>query len=122
GAGRGAGGNRRVRLRQPARRPRLRLDRPARGVLVSAAGGRATPRRRENPAGRFFSRLARNPVGLLGFVVAVFVLLAAALGPELTPYDPLRQSIRERFQGPSAAHWLGTDNFGRDTLTRVLHG
>src|SRR5690606_2150949 len=70
----------------------------------------------------FFGRLLRNPVGFLGFVLAVFVILAAALGPLLSPHDPLAQSIRERFQGPSAAHWLGTDNFGRDTLARILHG
>jgi len=54
--------------------------------------------------------------------LSVFVILAAALGPVLSPHDPLAQSIRERFQGPSAAHWLGTDNFGRDTLARILHG
>jgi len=49
------------------------------------------------------------------------VVLAAAFGPLLSPYDPVAQSIRERFQGPSPAHPLGTDNFGRDTLARVLH-
>jgi len=61
----------------------------------------------------FFGRLLRNPVGFLGFVLALFVIMAAALGPLIAPYDPLAQSIRDRFQGPSAAHWLGTDNFGR---------
>jgi len=70
----------------------------------------------------FFGRLTRNPVGFIGFLLTVFVLLAAAFGPLLSPHDPLAQSIRERFQGPSAAHLLGTDNFGRDTLARVLHG
>lgn len=71
---------------------------------------------------RFFARLWRNPVGFLGFVLALVVVLAAAIGPFVAPYDPLAQTIRERFQGPSAAHWLGTDNFGRDTLSRILHG
>jgi peptide/nickel transport system permease protein len=70
----------------------------------------------------FFGRLLRNPVGFLGFALALFVILAAALGPLLSPHDPLAQSIRERFQGPTSAHWLGTDNFGRDTLARILHG
>lgn len=69
----------------------------------------------------FLARLARNPVGMIGFVLSLAVLLAAAFGPLLSPYDPVAQSIRERFQGPSAAHPLGTDNFGRDTLARVLH-
>lgn len=69
----------------------------------------------------FLARLARNPVGMIGFVLSLAVLLAAAFGPLLSPYDPVAQSIRERFQGPSPAHPLGTDNFGRDTLARVLH-
>ena len=69
----------------------------------------------------FLARLARNPVGMIGFVLSLVVVLAAAFGPLLSPYDPVAQSIRERFQGPSPAHPLGTDNFGRDTLARVLH-
>ncbi len=72
--------------------------------------------------GRFFVRLWHNPVGFIGFVIALLVVAAASLGPWLAPYDPLVQSIRERFQGPSAAHFLGTDNFGRDTLSRILYG
>ncbi|HNR00782.1 MAG TPA: ABC transporter permease, partial [Trueperaceae bacterium] len=71
---------------------------------------------------RFFTRLWRNRVGFIGFVVALVVVLAAALGPLIAPYDPLAQSIRERFQGPSGTHLLGTDNFGRDTLSRILYG
>lgn len=73
-------------------------------------------------AKRFFTRLWRNRVGFIGFVVALVVVLAAALGPLIAPYDPLAQSIRERFQGPSRTHLLGTDNFGRDTLSRILYG
>jgi len=88
---------------------------------VSSVAVPATkPARRRGRRG-FFARLARNPVGMIGFVLSVIVVLAAALGPLLSPYDPVAQSIRERFQGPSAAHLLGTDNFGRDTLSRVLH-
>ncbi len=73
-------------------------------------------------AKRFLTRLWRNRVGFIGFVVALVVVLAAALGPLIAPYDPLAQSIRERFQGPSGTHLLGTDNFGRDTLSRILYG
>jgi len=70
----------------------------------------------------FLRRLARNPVGMLGLALAALVILAAALGPLLTPVDPLKQSVLERFQGPSWRHLLGTDNFGRDTLARILYG
>src|SRR5690554_146847 len=85
-------------------------------AAVPAAGSAGRRARRG-----FFTRLARNPVGLIGFVLSLIVVLAAAFGPLLSPYDPVAQSIRERFQGPSPAHPLGTDNFGRDTLARVLH-
>ncbi len=72
--------------------------------------------------GRFFVRLRHNRVGLLGFVLATLVLGAALLGPWLTQVDPLRQNVLARFQGPSLGHLLGTDNFGRDTLARILYG
>ena len=86
--------------------------------MSSAVRAAAAPRRARRG---FLARLARNPVGMIGFVLSLVVVLAAAFGPLLSPYDPVAQSIRERFQGPSPAHPLGTDNFGRDTLARVLH-
>lgn len=70
----------------------------------------------------FFRRLWRNRVGMIGFVLAALVVLAAVLGPLLTPVDPLAQSVLERFKGPSLHHLLGTDNFGRDTFARILYG
>ena len=71
---------------------------------------------------RFFGRLVRNRIGFIGFVLCVLVLGSAALAPFLTTHDPYRQSIRERLQGPSERHVLGTDNFGRDLYSRILHG
>jgi peptide/nickel transport system permease protein len=71
---------------------------------------------------RFFGRLVRNRIGFIGFVLCVLVLGSAALAPYLATHDPYRQSIRERFQGPSERHVLGTDNFGRDLFSRVLYG
>jgi peptide/nickel transport system permease protein len=70
----------------------------------------------------FFSRLYRNKVGFLGFTLSLLVVLAALFAPLLSTHDPLGQSIRSRFQGPSAEHLLGTDNFGRDILARLLYG
>ncbi len=70
----------------------------------------------------FFRRLARNPVGMLGLVLASLVAFAAVFGPLVTPVNPLHQSVLARFQGPSWHHLLGTDNFGRDTLARILYG
>lgn len=55
-----------------------------------------------------------------GFLI-LFILLAI-FAPILTPYTPYEQSLKDALQSPSAAHWLGTDNLGRDLLTRTLYG
>ncbi len=60
------------------------------------------------------------PAFALGFV-ALQVLLAIFAG-WVAPYDPLAQDVLARLKGPSGAHWLGTDQFGRDVLSRVIHG
>lgn len=52
-----------------------------------------------------------------GLVVAL-----ALLAPVISPHDPLAQDILARLKGPNAAHWLGADQFGRDILSRILHG
>ena len=64
----------------------------------------------------------RNPILWLGLVLVVAQALAAIAAPILSGYEPNAQDILARLQGPSAAHWLGTDNFGRDILSRALHG
>jgi peptide/nickel transport system permease protein len=67
--------------------------------------------------------IAGIPVpGALSYGLIGLVLAAAAVGTVWTPYDPLRVDIRVRLQAPSAAHWLGTDEFGRDVLSRILAG
>ncbi len=71
---------------------------------------------------RFFRRLVRNRIGFIGFVLCVVVLGLAAFAPLIATHDPFAQSIRARLQGPTGEHWLGTDNFGRDVYSRVLHG
>ncbi|MDF1524483.1 MAG: ABC transporter permease [Trueperaceae bacterium] len=71
---------------------------------------------------RFFGRLWRNRIGSIGFVLCVVVVGAAVFAPQLATHDPFAQSIRERMQGPTTAHWLGTDNFGRDLWSRILYG
>jgi len=55
-----------------------------------------------------------------GAVIALTLL--AAFAPLLAPHDPLAQNVLARLQGPTTAHWLGTDQFGRDILSRVLYG
>lgn len=66
--------------------------------------------------------LLRDPMGLMGLVlVAAFVLMAVA-APLLAPYDPVALDVRAKLQSPSIAHWLGTDQLGRDTLSRIIYG
>lgn len=67
-------------------------------------------------------RLLRNQRGLLGGIAVAVTLIAGALAPAIAPYSYSTQSLLQRLQAPSDAHWLGTDGFGRDVLTRVIWG
>lgn len=69
------------------------------------------------------SSLLRHMSGRIGLIIIGVFLLAALLGASgLTPYDPLAQDRLARLQAPSAAHWMGTDMFGRDVLSRLMLG
>lgn len=67
-------------------------------------------------------RVTRDPFGLLGLVLVIIVLGAAIFADVVAPYDPAKIDIINKLQGPSAAHWLGTDQLGRDTLSRIIYG
>src|SRR5210317_1320135 len=69
-----------------------------------------------------WSGLKKDPLGMAGFVLVSIILLLTILAPWLAPYDPLDVNVHNRLSGPSAAHWLGTDQLGRDILSRVLYG
>ncbi|MFC4945191.1 ABC transporter permease [Pseudonocardia sp. GCM10023141] len=64
----------------------------------------------------------RTRIGAISVAILAGVVLLAVFGPWLAPYDPLAQNARAVLQSPSAAHWLGTDNLGRDALSRLLAG
>ncbi|MEO0976420.1 MAG: ABC transporter permease [Pseudomonadota bacterium] len=64
--------------------------------------------------------LRSNPVTLLAFAMFAVLLLTALLGPALVPYDPLESNAARALQPPSFDHWFGTDNLGRDVLSRVV--
>jgi peptide/nickel transport system permease protein len=66
--------------------------------------------------------LRRKPLGTLGGVIVLGMLLAAVLADVVTPFGFSETNLRDRFIAFSAEHWLGTDQLGRDLLTRVLHG
>ena len=70
----------------------------------------------------FLRRLLANRSFVIGVVLVGLVALAALLAPWIAPFDPLKGAFRARMQAPSAEHWMGTDHFGRDILSRVLFG
>ncbi len=71
---------------------------------------------------RALSLLRRRPLLALGALMVGVLALSALLASVLAPYDPVAQSLGDRLLPPSAAHWMGTDAFGRDILSRLLYG
>jgi len=66
--------------------------------------------------------LVRRKTALIGLIVLVVLVLAAAFAPYITGYAPQKLSIVNRLKPPSGAHWFGTDEFGRDVFTRAVYG
>lgn len=69
-----------------------------------------------------WQRLQKNKLAVFGIVVIIFILIMAIIGPWLSPYTYDQQDLYAANQGPSARHWFGTDNLGRDLFVRVLYG
>ncbi|ABC94131.1 dipeptide ABC transporter, permease protein (plasmid) [Rhizobium etli CFN 42] len=67
-------------------------------------------------------KFSLHPLGLAGLVIIVLLIVVATAAPLLTSYDPIVQDMAGRLAPPSAEHWLGTDNFGRDVFSRVIYG
>jgi peptide/nickel transport system permease protein len=66
--------------------------------------------------------LARNRAAQAGVAIFLVTLACAIFAPLIAPYDPIIQNTSVRLQGPSAEHWMGTDDFGRDLFSRVIYG
>ncbi|TDC56954.1 ABC transporter permease [Jiangella ureilytica] len=73
-------------------------------------------------AGETLRLLFRGPTALAAAAVLVLLVLTAFLGERLAPYDATGTDVSNRLQGPSADHWFGTDELGRDVLSRVILG
>ena len=84
----------------------LTIPRPAQAGRVSAA--------------LYFLR--RNPRMIIGGVIVLGWLLVAMLSPFISPYDPIKVNVLDSLQPPNPQHWLGTDDLGRDVLSRVMWG
>ncbi|KIL13993.1 ABC transporter permease [Bacillus safensis] len=64
----------------------------------------------------------QHKLAVIGSVIVFLFLILAIFAPLIAPYGINEQSLGERFSAPSAAHWFGTDDFGRDIFSRVVHG
>ena len=71
---------------------------------------------------RLWLQFRRNPLAMAGLIVALILIVTALAAPLLATNDPGVQNLAQRLQRPSAAHWLGTDELGRDVYSRLLYG
>jgi peptide/nickel transport system permease protein len=85
---------------------------------IDARSATALPRRKRRGLVRFM----RNKAAVFGAVLVALIVVMAVFAPWLTQYDPVQASFMTVRQAPSAAHWFGTDELGRDVLSRLLYG
>jgi ABC-type dipeptide/oligopeptide/nickel transport system permease subunit len=93
------------------------MGEPAGAAVLLAAG--AGPRAAAWPRA---GRIARSPAGRAGVPLALGILLLGLVAPWVTPYGPLEMHPGRELKPPSGQHLLGSDEFGRDVLSRVIHG
>lgn len=72
--------------------------------------------------GNALDKLSHEPVGMLGFLVLSLLVIVAVFAPLIAPYSPSTQNLEQALLPPSWAHWAGTDEFGRDILSRLIYG
>jgi peptide/nickel transport system permease protein len=70
----------------------------------------------------FWRTLQKNQLALIGGGIVVFLVLVAILAPVLAPFDPYRPNVKKMLDNPSVRHLLGTDQLGRDVLSRMIYG
>lgn len=78
--------------------------------------------KRHSQASEVWRRLRKNKLAMVGLVIIIILVLAAVFAPYITPYDYQQQNIRDAFYYPCSKYILGSDNYGRDILTRVIYG
>jgi peptide/nickel transport system permease protein len=78
--------------------------------------------RDQTPARRAWARFRRRKSAVIALAIVVALLVVAILAPWIAPFDPAKQSWSAVRKAPSWLHWLGTDESGRDVLSRVIHG
>jgi peptide/nickel transport system permease protein len=87
-------------------------------MTMSVLAGK--PERRRHPALGLAHIVLSDPLNVVAFALLTVIVLMGIFGPYVVPYDPLRSSASEALLAPSAAHWFGTDELGRDVFSRVV--
>ena len=83
---------------------------------------RPAARARRGEIRQFWRTFSRNQLACCGAVVVGILVAIAVLAPALAPWDPNKTDMKRILDGPSTKHWLGTDQLGRDVLSRLLYG
>ena len=79
--------------------------------------------KRNSQLPEIWRRYKKNKAAMVGLVILIFIILIAVFADVIVPYEKCIEQVgAERLQGPSAAHWFGTDDLGRDLFARVIHG
>lgn len=91
-------------------------------AATSAPASPAAPRAMRTPVSEFWRRFLKQKVALAAGAFLLVLLLVAVFAPWVAPYDPSTPDYMAILQGPSAAHWAGTDAYGRDVFSRILFG
>jgi peptide/nickel transport system permease protein len=91
-------------------------------VTARASVGASAPSARAAALAATLRAFNTNKASWIGLAILLAVVAAAVLAPWLAPHDPLDQNVLDRLKAPSAEHLLGTDYYGRDTLSRLLYG
>ena len=81
-----------------------------------------TKRVHRGPIAEVLFRLSKSPLAMFGLAIILLLVFCAIFAEMISPYDPTAQDLSHMFETPSSAHWLGTDEFGRDILSRLIYG
>ncbi|MEA2901088.1 MAG: peptide/nickel transport system permease protein [Actinomycetota bacterium] len=100
----------------------ITLESGAEGFGAAESQATALGIRVQTQFGDLRRRFLRNKLAVVGLAMVAIVFLTALTAPVITPHDPQVQDLSNTLDGPSSAHWLGTDENGRDQLSRIIYG
>lgn len=91
---------------------------------AASAGEKHIKKRKRSQLTEIWRRMRRNKLAMIGLVIVAILIFVAIFADQIADYNSvvIKQNIAIRLQGPSAEHWCGTDEFGRDIFARLVHG